>query len=78
MNIALIPKAGGGFTLNAYLYSPLGRTYSLQIWREETEGSAFVLSNHPFTIISAGKPTRFSRGMKAPRLQPERSRSALL
>jgi hypothetical protein len=48
MNIALIPKAGGGFSLDAFVFGPLGRTYSLQIGREETAGSAFAISNHAF------------------------------
>jgi hypothetical protein len=49
MNISLIPEAGGSFHVDAFLYAPLGRTYTLQIWREETEGAAFVLSNHSLT-----------------------------
>lgn len=48
MNISLIPD-GAGFHVDAFLYAPLGRTYMLQIWREETEGAAFVLSNHSLT-----------------------------
>jgi hypothetical protein len=48
MNIALIPEAGGSFYLDAFLNAPLGRTYTLQIWREEIEGAGFVLSNHVF------------------------------
>ncbi len=49
MNIALIPEASSGFHVDAYLYAPLGRTYTLQIWREETQGAAFTISNHTFT-----------------------------
>jgi hypothetical protein len=49
MNISLIPEAGGTFHLDAFLYAPLGRTYTLQIWREETEGAAFAISNHALT-----------------------------
>jgi hypothetical protein len=49
MNISLIPGGGTGFHVDAFLYAPLGRAYTLQIWREETEGAAFAISNHIFT-----------------------------
>ncbi|TAE33765.1 MAG: PAS domain-containing sensor histidine kinase [Candidatus Kapaibacterium sp.] len=55
----------------------------LKQFQQQAEKKKMTLAFEPeapflLTIISAGKPTRFSRGMKAPRLQPEQSRSALL
>ena len=37
---------------------------------EQCMGTSYTICTTVITIMSAGKPTRFSRGMKAPRLQP--------
>ena len=48
MRVLIIPEANG-FHVDVYYLGPLGRTYTLDIWREPTEGAAFEINSYSFT-----------------------------
>ena len=48
MNVSIIKEASG-FSVDVFYNGPLGRTYTLEVWREETEGAAYTVNTYPFT-----------------------------
>jgi allophanate hydrolase subunit 1 len=48
MNVSII-KETSGFNIDVFYNGPLGRTYTLEVWREETKGAAYTVNTYPFT-----------------------------